>query len=263
MEQRHFDFEEPPEPPLDRRSVWQLWTVDEIYEEATTGELLRRFYEDERVERKSAGIHAESLATYVCMWANSPPDGGLIVLGIEDDGTITGCSNHDLRLVDEERRIRSDLVSDAVFTTKRVIVERDDGKPDFLVLYRVNYRHDKDRCKMSPGVHRQQSFDVLQDEVLRVVLGQRFDDVLEQCSSGILNPTLLSCTAEWLTRKAAGQYIVSRDSLSKSRDVPFMKFTLTESTSIDGTRHRTEIVSPNRVKAQAIRRDPKTADSSE
>jgi hypothetical protein len=66
-----------------RMSVLELWTTDEIWEKLSP-ELLPKFYEDARVERKPAGIHAEPLATYVCMWANTAPVGGIVLLGIED-----------------------------------------------------------------------------------------------------------------------------------------------------------------------------------
>src|ERR1044072_5056490 len=110
-EQRHLDFEE-----LDRRSIPELWTLDEIYE-SIGQDTFARFSEDHRLERKPAGIHADPLATYVCMWANSPPDGGLIAVGIEDDGTISGCKARTDHLIEVERRIRSELVPDAAFTT--------------------------------------------------------------------------------------------------------------------------------------------------
>lgn len=125
----------------ERKSVPELWTVDEIYNDAT-GENLRNFYEDQRLERKSAAIHADPLATYVCMWANTPPDGGIIAVGIEDDGRITGCSQKGEHVVDVERRIRSDLVPDANFLTKKILATNEHGQSDFVVLYRVQYRDD-------------------------------------------------------------------------------------------------------------------------
>lgn len=135
--QRTFDFET-----LDRLSVRELWTPDEIYERASD-DLLAKFYEDERLERKPAGMHAEPLATWVCMWANTPPAGGIIVLGIEDDGTLTGCTVKAEALVDIERRIRAELVPDAELSTKRVLVTLPSGKPDFVIFCRVQYRHDR------------------------------------------------------------------------------------------------------------------------
>ena len=71
-----------------------LMSGDEIYERATT-EFLRGLPEDRRIERKPATVHAEQLGSvYFPMWANTP-DGGLLVVGIEDDGTISGCHSLD------------------------------------------------------------------------------------------------------------------------------------------------------------------------
>lgn len=134
--QGEFDFDS-----ADRRSVLELWRVDEIFSEANE-ELLLSLYEDDRLERKPAGIHAELLAVYVSMWANTPADGGLIAVGITDDGEVTGCSDRAAELVDMERRVRFDLVRDARLEVKKVPVTTGKGKTDFVILFRVHYRHD-------------------------------------------------------------------------------------------------------------------------
>ncbi len=69
----------------------RLLSVDEIYETATQA-LLEDLTEDRRIERKPPGIHASALGEYFSMYANKTPDGGIIVLGQENDGTISGCS---------------------------------------------------------------------------------------------------------------------------------------------------------------------------
>ena len=83
------------------------------------------------------------LAVYVSMWANTPPAGGLIAVGIEDDGKITGCTTQGQHAVEVERRIRNDLVPDAVFTTKRILATNAIGESNFVLLYRVQYREDR------------------------------------------------------------------------------------------------------------------------
>ena len=79
----------PPEPEL-----LQLMSVEEIYERASQ-HLLDKLKEDRRLERKTAGIHPESLGPYFSMWANTSPDGGILVIGQEDDGRFTGCAKLD------------------------------------------------------------------------------------------------------------------------------------------------------------------------
>ena len=77
-------------PPMDQLNLrfdipLALITPDEIYQNAEAFiELLK---EDRRFERKSPKTSPRSLGEYFSMWANTLPDGGLIALGIEDNGT--------------------------------------------------------------------------------------------------------------------------------------------------------------------------------
>ena len=64
-----------------------LLTVEEIYDRAST-ELFQKLKEDRRIERKPTGIHSQSLGEYFSMWANTAPDGGLVVVGMEDGGAV-------------------------------------------------------------------------------------------------------------------------------------------------------------------------------
>jgi ATP-dependent DNA helicase RecG len=68
----------------------ELWTPDDIYETASQS-VIRLFHEDNRVERKSARIEAKDLATYLSVFANTQPIGGVIFAGVEKDGAISGC----------------------------------------------------------------------------------------------------------------------------------------------------------------------------
>lgn len=68
-----------------------LVSPDELYGHAESViELLR---EDRRFERKSPKTSPRTLGEYFSMWANTPPDGGLIAVGIEDNGKIIGCKS--------------------------------------------------------------------------------------------------------------------------------------------------------------------------
>ena len=135
--QRSFEFDE-----YEHKSVPELWTLDEIYN-SINGDKFDQFGEDQRLERKTAGIHADALATSVCMWANTPPNGGLIAVGVEDEGAVTGCKAKTEHVLDVERRIRADLVPDAVFDTKRVRATNASGESDYVLLYRIYYRDNK------------------------------------------------------------------------------------------------------------------------
>ena len=70
MEQLNLSFDEP----------LALLSPDEIYQNASHS-LLALLKEDRRLERKTAGVHGRALGEYFSMWANTVPEGGLIVLG--------------------------------------------------------------------------------------------------------------------------------------------------------------------------------------
>ena len=118
-----------------------LMTVDEIYERASP-ELFQKLKEDRRIERKPATIHADSLAPYFSMWANTQPDGGIIVMGMENDGSISGCERLSTGQVNRLEKTRMEYCPEARCTSKRVKAVNKDGAGDFLMLFRVHYRND-------------------------------------------------------------------------------------------------------------------------
>jgi hypothetical protein len=122
-------------PTLEPPKILALISADEIFANADQS-LLESLGEDRRLERKPAGFHREQIAEYVNMWTNTPPDGGLLVMGMNDDGTWEGCSKLERaalsRLEDPQ-----DLCPDAPCETKRIAITRADGTQDFAVLIRV------------------------------------------------------------------------------------------------------------------------------
>src|SRR5438105_4571557 len=125
-----------PEPAL------PLLTVNEIFENADQA-LLEKLKEDRRLERKPAGYHAKALGDYFSMFANTKPDGGVIVIGQEDDGTFSGCSKAAPSHINDLERTADNHCPDARFEVKRISVKRPDGAEDYALLIRVFYRHDK------------------------------------------------------------------------------------------------------------------------
>lgn len=120
------------------RKRLELLTVDEIYEMADQ-ELLGALSEDKRIERKPAGFHGTPLGEYLSMWANTSPDGGILAMGMNDDGSFQGCSvlsSKQLNRLEDP----GDLCPDAGFITKRVPIRLLDGREDYVVLIRVFYR---------------------------------------------------------------------------------------------------------------------------
>ena len=120
----------------------QLLSVDEIYQVATQ-ELLEKIREDRRLERKPSGIHARSLGDYFSIYANTAPDGGLIVIGIENDGAFSGCSKLSQDQLNNLERTGDVFCPDARYDIKRIQAIRNDGVEDFIILFRVFYRTDK------------------------------------------------------------------------------------------------------------------------
>jgi ATP-dependent DNA helicase RecG len=129
-----------PNPPLPE--LRQLWTPDDLYG-ALDENVLRQFAEDRRLERKSARVDARALGDYFSMWANTAPDRGIILLGVEKDGKVSGC-----RKLSDSQRNDIDLVSrrycpDAKSESKLVSCRNHQNGPDFVIAIRVYYRPDK------------------------------------------------------------------------------------------------------------------------
>ncbi len=126
----------PFEPPIPSPA---LLTAPEIYEKADVS-LLGLLAEDRRIERKPVGIHADHLGVYFSMWANSPPDGGLIAIGIEDGGRVSGCLMAEQSHINDLEKAGRTFCPEARFETKRVEFQHADGRDDFVLLVYVHYK---------------------------------------------------------------------------------------------------------------------------
>jgi ATP-dependent DNA helicase RecG len=115
--------------------------AEEIYRRADQA-LLTSLREDRRLERKAPTTQPAALADYISMWANTV-GGGLVVLGMENDGRFSGCSKLSEAQLNRLECVGADFCPDARCTTKRVPVVRADGVSDFVLLIKVAYRHDK------------------------------------------------------------------------------------------------------------------------
>ena len=115
-----------------------LLTVEEIYEKASL-DLFQKLKEDRRIERKPAGIHSQSLGEYFSMWANTAPDGGMVVIGMEDGGAVGGCLKLSQKELNRIEKTGMEYCPDARFDSKRTGA----GADDYLIVFRVYYRPDK------------------------------------------------------------------------------------------------------------------------
>ena len=119
-----------------------LLSPDEIYTDADQF-LLSKLAEDRRLERKPPGIHGKHLGDYVSMWANTVPDGGLIVVGMENDGAFSGCHRLTADQLNILERCHYTYCPEARIDSKRIGITAADGSPSFVLLIRVRYREDK------------------------------------------------------------------------------------------------------------------------
>ncbi len=92
-----------------------LLSPDEIWESASA-DLISSIAEDRRIERKPPGIHVDSLSEYFSMWANTVPDGGLIAVGVEDRGKISGCHRLSNNQINDLEKAHRRLCPDARVT---------------------------------------------------------------------------------------------------------------------------------------------------
>lgn len=135
MQQLPLDLQPP------KRSLPQLWTPDDIFN-AVDQEALEEFKEDHRVERKRVNISPRSLAEYVSMWANTQPHGGIVFIGIGNDGEMLGCKSSGVEHLNALRAVRQ-LCPDAKYEFKPVEIINERGEDDYVLAMRVYYRSDR------------------------------------------------------------------------------------------------------------------------
>lgn len=119
-----------------------LLTVTEIYNSANRA-LFEGLKEDQRIERKPVGVHCPFLGEYFSMWANTKPDGGIIVIGQEDNGAMCGCVKAGADKINKLEQVGITYCPDAKYEMTRVDIKLPDGTPDFIIMFRIFYREDK------------------------------------------------------------------------------------------------------------------------
>lgn len=116
-------------------------SVDEIYVLADAF-LIQQLAEDDRLEKKTAAVNPKELAKYFSMWSNTS-DGGLIIVGVADDGTIEGCLKESTQQINSLLDAARIYCPDAQFDHKRVRVSTERSYDDFVLVFRVQWRCDK------------------------------------------------------------------------------------------------------------------------
>lgn len=133
--QFQFDFNPP------AQALPELWTPDDIYDNCDQ-KTIEAFSEDRRVERKRVEVSQKDFAAYLSMWANTQPYGGIVFIGVANDGAIRGCLSSGVEHLNEFETARR-LCSDASYELKRIPVVDEKGNDNFVIAVRVYYRADK------------------------------------------------------------------------------------------------------------------------
>ena len=112
---------------MERPRLDALFKPDQIFE-SNDAKFLSRLTGDTRFDRKSAKVEANGLAVCLSALGNGPAvEGGVIAVGIENDGRITGCKSLSARRLQEIESSGRDLCHDGRFETRRVEVVNDRG----------------------------------------------------------------------------------------------------------------------------------------
>ncbi len=113
---------------IDASSIYQLADPD----------LIRVLKEDRRIEYKPVGVQPRELGDIYSQFANTP-GGGLIAIGVENDGKISGCKCRDAARLNKLERSGDVYCPDALYDYKRVGVVNQKGEKDFVVLIYVKF----------------------------------------------------------------------------------------------------------------------------
>lgn len=155
---------------LERPPIEALLSAEQIYWEDDF-HLFCRLIEDKRFDRKSAKIQPKELAKYLSGFGNGPyVDGGVLAIGIEKDGSVTGCKYLDQNRISELEQLGSSFCPDGRFETRRIKATNLKGEEDFIILARIRYVDGKlvsltngdayervgDECKRLPDNKKQE-----------------------------------------------------------------------------------------------------------
>jgi len=131
---------------LEQPPIEALLSPDQIYLTEDPG-LFSRLTEDKRFERKAAKVQSKDLAKYLSAFGNGPSvDGGTVAIGVENDGTVSGCKHLEQDRLAELEKLGSDHCPEGRFETRRVAVTNSKGEADFIIVGRIRYVEGKLVC---------------------------------------------------------------------------------------------------------------------
>lgn len=101
--------------------------------------LIDRLIENSSMEKKSGRSKPAVLAEYFSMWANTGPNGGLLIVGVENDGTKTGLLSLSPKQIAELELAGPNLCPDARFEQKQIRIINNKNHADFVILIYVKF----------------------------------------------------------------------------------------------------------------------------
>lgn len=116
-----------------------MFKPDQIFE-SDDGAFIVRLTEDTRFDRKSGRVDGNGLAICLSAFGNGPAvEGGVVAVGIEKDGRVTGCKHLSEGKLQEIETAGRDRCPDGRFSTRRIEITNEKDEVDFLVLIRIYY----------------------------------------------------------------------------------------------------------------------------
>lgn len=97
--------------------------------------------EDQVLDRKRAVIHPKEIAKHLSAFANA--EGGTLVIGIEDDGKITGFNNPKAKSIEVYLEASFDFMNRIPkYKSERLDVKNSEGEKDEILLFHVEPSYD-------------------------------------------------------------------------------------------------------------------------
>ena len=143
--------------------------------------------ENTRFDRKSGRVDSRGLAECLSAFGNGPAvEGGIVIIGVENDGAITGCSALSIERIQKLELMGRDHCPDGRFETNRINVINAKGEQDFVIRARIHfvenrlieltdgasYCRESDTCRKLTETEKQE---------IRINKGERAFE-LEECS---------------------------------------------------------------------------------
>jgi ATP-dependent DNA helicase RecG len=107
---------------LDRPTVEGLIKPDILYR-SNDGNFVTRQPENTCFDRKSVRVKPDKLAESLSAFGNGPAvEGGVVAIGIENDGTVTGCKGSSIEKLQSLEFMGRDHCPSGKFSTRRLAV---------------------------------------------------------------------------------------------------------------------------------------------